>query len=205
MRSATLLDIAMSHSEQIIERARLGDRGAFNKLVSLWYKRIYNFANKYFNDHDLASEAAQRTFIKVFDSLDQLSDPHKFKSWIYVIVLNYCREEDRKMGRVSKLFVNETDEAKERHEDKDRKGPEKQFESNELSEIVMKGLNELPEEQKSIVIMKEYEGLKFREIAEVLNISENTVKSRLYYGLKNMRKILENNRAFKESYDNGNA
>ncbi len=203
MGQATLLDIAMSHSDQIIERARLGDRGAFNKLVSLWYKRIYNFTNKYFNDHDLASEASQRTFIKVFDSLDQLSDANKFKSWIYVIALNYCRDEDRKQGRVSKIFIDECDQVKNRQEDKVRKGPEVQLESSELSEIVLEGLNELPEEQKTIVIMKEYEGLKFREIAEVLCISENTVKSRLYYGLKNLKKILENNRAFNESYDHG--
>ncbi|MFY0627301.1 MAG: RNA polymerase sigma factor [Reichenbachiella sp.] len=203
MGTATLLDIAMSHSDQIIERARLGDRGAFNQLVSLWYKRIYNFTNKYFNDHDLASEASQKTFIKVFDSLGQLSETTKFKSWIYVIALNYCREEDRKQGRVSQIFVQEKDEVKNRHEDKIRKGPGKQLESNELSEIVLAGLNELPDEQKTIVIMKEYEGLKFREIAEVLSISENTVKSRLYYGLKNMKKILENDRAFNESYDHG--
>ena len=58
MSTATLLDIAMSHSENMIERAKLGDRSAFNKLVSLWYKRIYNFSLKYFNDHDHASDAA---------------------------------------------------------------------------------------------------------------------------------------------------
>lgn len=203
MSSATLLDIAMSHSEGIIERAQLGDRNAFNKLVGLWYKRIYNFANKYFNDHDLASEAAQRTFIKVFDSLSQLAEPAKFKSWIYVIALNYCREEDRKQGRVSQIFVAQNQEHRDRYPDMARKGPQGEYERNELSEIVLAALEELSEEQKAIVIMKEYEGLKFREIAEILCVSENTVKSRLYYGLNNLKKILEKDRAFNESYSHG--
>jgi RNA polymerase sigma-70 factor (ECF subfamily) len=60
-----------------------------------------------------------------------------------------------------------------------------------LSDILQKALLELSEEQREVVIMKEYEGLKFREIAEILNISENTVKSRMYYGLDGLKKILE--------------
>ena len=58
---------------------------------------------------------------------------------------------------------------------------------------------ELSEEQREVVIMKEYEGLKFREIAETLSISENTVKSRMYYGLESLKKILERNKVTKET------
>ena len=193
----------MSHSENIIERAKLGDRGAFNKLVSLWYKRIYNFSYKYFNDHDLASEAAQKTFIKVFDNLGKLKEVEKFKSWIYVIALNQCREEDRKTGRLSKMFVN-TDDVKASELDKEKlNSPESDYVRNEMSDIVTQAINQLSEEQKAVLIMKEYEGLKFREIAEVLHVSENTVKSRLYYGLSNMKKILEKSREFNESYNHG--
>jgi RNA polymerase sigma-70 factor (ECF subfamily) len=60
-------------------------------------------------------------------------------------------------------------------------------------------LKELSEEQREVVIMKEYEGLKFREIAEVLNISENTVKSRMYYALDGLKKILDKNNITKET------
>jgi RNA polymerase sigma factor (sigma-70 family) len=69
----------------------------------------------------------------------------------------------------------------------------------ELSDILQGALRELNEEQREVVIMKEYEGLKFREIAEVLNISENTVKSRMYYGLDGLRKILERKNINKET------
>lgn len=203
MGTATLLDIAMSHSDQMIERAKLGDKSAFNKLVSLWYKRIYNFSLKYFNDHDAAAEATQKTFIKVFDHLPQLKDTVKFKSWIYVIALNQCREEDRKFGRLSKMFVNTDDYKMEGNSDQKSASPEAIFVENELTDIVLQAINELGEEQKTVLIMKEYEGLKFREIAEILSISENTVKSRLYYGLSNLKKNLEKNQKFKESYSHG--
>ena len=67
----------------------------------------------------------------------------------------------------------------------------RQLQQTELSDILQKALLEISEEQREVVIMKEYEGLKFREIAEVLNLSENTVKSRMYYGLDGLKKILE--------------
>jgi len=68
---------------------------------------------------------------------------------------------------------------------------------------LQEALLELNDEQREVVIMKEYEGLKFREIAEVLNISENTVKSRMYYGLDGLRKILEKRNINKETIGYG--
>ena len=77
--------------------------------------------------------------------------------------------------------------------------PEKLMQQAELSDLLQKCLLELSGEQREVIIMKEYEGLKFREIAEALNISENTVKSRMYYGLDGLKKILEKNRITKET------
>ena len=82
--------------------------------------------------------------------------------------------------------------------------PEKQYDRQERGEIVMDMLNMLPEEQRVVLIMKEYEGLKFREIADSLGISENTAKSRLYYGLKGLRKSFEEHHLNLESIHYGN-
>ncbi|MDH4295957.1 MAG: sigma-70 family RNA polymerase sigma factor [Cyclobacteriaceae bacterium] len=81
--------------------------------------------------------------------------------------------------------------------------PERQLQQRELSDVLQGALLELNNEQREVVIMKEYEGLKFREIAEVLNISENTVKSRMYYGLDGLRKILERKKITKETIGYG--
>jgi RNA polymerase sigma factor (sigma-70 family) len=196
MRAETLLDIAMMHSDTLIMKAREGDQNAQGKLVQLWYKRIYNFGYKFFVDHDMAMEVSQKTFISMCKNLHALQDSARFKSWLYKIAVNYCREEARKVKGTRSLSFdvvwNQEAEDSPKWESSSQRfdNPERQLQQAELSEILHQALLELNDEQREVVIMKEYEGLKFREIAEVLNISENTVKSRMYYGLDGLRKIL---------------
>ena len=197
MHAETLLDIAMMHSDSLIVRAKQGDQNAQGKLVQLWYKRIYNFGYKFFMDHDLATEICQKTFISMCKNLAGLQDSTRFKSWLYKIAINYCREEARKTKNSRSISVDsvwnwETENSpKWESSAHQHDNPERQFQHVELSDILQAALFELNGDQREVVIMKEYEGLKFREIADVLNISENTVKSRMYYGLEGLRKILQ--------------
>jgi len=201
----TLLDIAMMHSDALIQRARQGDQNAQGRLVQLWYKRIYNFGYKFFVDHDLAMEVSQKTFISMCRNLASLQDIERFKSWLYTIAVNYCREEARKMknNRSSSfdLVWDREAENSPRWESSASRldNPDRQLQQSELSDILQEALSQINDEQREVVIMKEYEGLKFREIAEILNISENTVKSRMYYGLDGLRKILERKNINKET------
>jgi RNA polymerase sigma factor (sigma-70 family) len=203
--AGTLLDIAMMHSDALIARAREGDRSAQGKLVQLWYKRIYNFGYKFFFDHDMAMEVSQKTFISMHRNIGNLQDLARFRSWLYTIAVNYCREELRKKKTARAVSIDalapgegeisyQWEKSASRHEN-----PERQLRHTELSDLLQGCLLELSEEQREVVIMKEYEGLKFREIAEALNISENTVKSRMYYGLDGLRKILEKKNITKET------
>jgi RNA polymerase sigma-70 factor (ECF subfamily) len=200
----TLLDIAMMHSDALIARAREGDKNAQGKLVQLWYKRIYNFCYKFFYDHDQAMEASQKAFISMHRHMASLQDAGRFKSWLYTIAINSCREEARKQKSQRLLSLNEMQAARGRDTGWEQSthrhdNPERQLRQAELSDLLHQCLHELSAEQREVVIMKEYEGLKFREIAEVLNISENTAKSRLYYGLETMKGILERRNITKES------
>jgi RNA polymerase sigma factor (sigma-70 family) len=193
----TLLNNAMMHSDTLVTRAKEGDQSAQGKLVQLWYKRIYNFGYKFFMDHDLAMEVSQKTFISMCKNLPGLQDNARFKSWLYKIAVNYCREELRKKKSDRSLSFdvvwNRDAEESPKWESTGQRfdNPESQMHRTELADILQQALSELNAEQREVVIMKEYEGLKFREIAEVLNISENTVKSRMYYGLDGLRKILD--------------
>jgi RNA polymerase sigma-70 factor (ECF subfamily) len=201
----TLLDIAMMHSDTLIARAREGDKNAQGRLVQLWYKRIYNFSYKYFFDHDQAMEVAQKTFISMHKNLASLQEVTRFKSWLYTIAVNYCREEVRKKKNNRSLSLNQfgagegEDSYRWEESHHRRENPERQLRHSELSDLLQECLMLLPVEQKEVVIMKEYEGMKFREIAETLNISENTVKSRMYYGLDGLKKILEQKKITKET------
>jgi RNA polymerase sigma factor (sigma-70 family) len=193
----TLLNNAMMHSDTLVTRAKEGDQSAQGKLMQLWYKRIYNFGYKFFMDHDLAMEVSQKTFISMYKNLPGLQDNARFKSWLYKIAVNYCREELRKKkGDRSLSFDvvwNRDAEESPKWESAGQRfdNPESQLQRMELADILQQALSKLNAEQREVVIMKEYERLKFREIAEVLNISENTVKSRMYYGLDGLRKILD--------------
>lgn len=181
-------------SIQLVQQAQSGDTQALNRLFSLWYDRVYNIAWKYFADEDLALEVCQRSFLAMQRHLSKLNDPTKFKYWLYRTVVNQCHMEHRRKKQQQNLKEaypqNHVRQAPER--------PDQLYHQAEITRHILYALQQLPDEQRTIIIMKEYEGLKFREIAEVLDISENTAKSRLYYGLQNMKKILLSNQASKE-------
>lgn len=174
---------------QLIENFRNGDLEAFNRLVDRWQQRIHRFAYRFFASHDEASEITQKTFIKAYKKIDTLDDPGKFSAWIYRIANNLCLDETRRAGRrrsapmeaLSRHPIAETIDA----------NPDRQIQRDELESILQLALKQLPVEQRIVVIMKEYEGLKFREIAEILDEPESTIKSRLYYGLKKLRTLFE--------------
>jgi RNA polymerase sigma-70 factor (ECF subfamily) len=157
--------MAMMHADALIARAKEGDQHAQGKVVQLWYKRIYNFSYKFFLDHDMAMEVSQKTFISMCKNMPALQDNSRFKSWLYKIAVNYCREEARKRkGNRSLPFDavwnreaenSPTWEGSSQHHDK----PERQLQRQEVSDELQEALCELNEDQREVVIMKEYEGL----------------------------------------------
>jgi RNA polymerase sigma-70 factor (ECF subfamily) len=185
----------MQYADSLLLKASNGDDNAFNKLVGLWFKRIYNFSYKYFGDYDTAMEVTQSTFITVHKNLHQLRELTSFKPWLYRIALNHCHDEGRKIKQrnVVSLYNNKFglhEEVACRVAGEVDYSPDQKLQRQELAGQILDCLQKLNKDQRVIVIMKEYEGLKFREIAEALDISENTAKSRLYYGLKSLKKWL---------------
>ncbi|MDH5605114.1 MAG: RNA polymerase sigma factor [Cyclobacteriaceae bacterium] len=201
MCDETLSDNVMIHSEKLIDKARVGEEKAISTLVGLWYKRIYNLAYKYFLDHDLAMDVTQKTFISMYGNIEGLKEAGRFKAWLYRIAMNHCHDEDRRSKRSLTIsFSRNLDESENYEKVKSTEAhPDIKLDQTELSDMMRDALRILSAEQREVLVMKEYEGLKFREIAEVLDISENTVKSRLYYALSNMKKILKAKNITKET------
>lgn len=174
----------------LIEQAQNGDSAAFNRIIELWHSRIYRFAYRFFADADEASEITQKTFIKTYQNVSSLDDPGKFSPWIYRIANNLCLDELKRAGRRKSTslesWLEQTGGA-----ESDSMAPDDRLHQKELGAIIQKALLTLPDEQRTVIILKEYEGLKFREIAEILEEPESTVKSRLYYGLKATRRVLQ--------------
>ncbi len=188
----------MLYSENLVAQAQQGDKQAFNQLANAWYPRIYNFTYKYFADEELAMEVTQKTFISVYQHFESLQDTEKFKSWIYRIAHNMCHNEHKKNKKTSFLGLFKTNKDNDDEieylpisDEQNRSNPSNYVENVENTTLLEKALAKINPDQKAVVIMKEYEGLKFSEIAEILQISESTAKARLYYGLDALRKVFE--------------
>lgn len=191
----------------IVLQAKAGDRSALDQLIKLSYGGIWGYARKYFAgrqvngaSQNLAEEATQRSFIAVQSKLHTLKDPQAFRPWLYRIATNCCREEERRHRRRRVLpiaWLRKEAEEEQTHVASPEPGPHESLAQSELKELVHQALQRLPENQRLVIILKEYEGLKFREIAEILSLSENTVKSRLYYGLTALSKQVSMQEAHK--------
>lgn len=182
--------------EMLINRFLHGDVAAFNTLVWRWQKPIFNFIQRYIGNPELARDLTQNTFIRSFNSLAKLRDHSKFSTWLFQIAVNICRDEVRKTKchTVSINGVNQADETAETLPHliaPDESDPMVNLNKNELTTILSRALQAISEEQRVVIIMKAYHGLKFSEIAGILKLPLNTVKSRMYYGISALGKVFK--------------
>ncbi len=161
---------------KVIERVLKGDTEAFNLLVRQWEKPIYNFILRLIGDRDEAMDLCQDSFLKAYRELGALKDPDRFSAWLYRIAHNTCFSRIRKEhGKVLVEFEPEIQATRT---------------SVESRLAVEKALQHLPEEQREVVVLKVFHGLKFEEIAAIQNAPVSTVKSRLYMAFEKLRSIL---------------
>jgi len=173
--------------KQLIEQFNDGDIEAFNQIVARWQERIHRLAYRYFASYDEAVEITQKTFIKVYHNIESLEDYSKFPAWIYRISNNLCLDEVKRAGRKKARPL----EALKTQRAALDAAADRAIHEKELGSILQQALKQLPHDQRIVVIMKEYQGLTFREIAEILEENENTIKSRMYYGLRSMKTIFK--------------
>jgi RNA polymerase sigma-70 factor (ECF subfamily) len=175
-------------NNELILNYLAGDISAFNVLVRKNQDELYNFLVKYTGDREVARDIMQQTFILVYKKLKKLQEIEKFKSWLYTIAVNQCKNYFRK-----KREINFSEISSKQDFDFDP-GDEHKFSANNHSSnvIIKKALQAIPKEQRVVVIMKQYHNLKFTEIASILNEPVNTVKARLYYGLTALKNVITN-------------
>ena len=170
---------------ELIERFRKGQIQAFNLLAWRWQKPILNFLYRFLGNVQDSEDACQKTFIKVYQKLIDLQDVNKFRVWLYQVAANQARDQLRHRKRHSFFSL---DSNPKRNESSKVEGRAHQI---QLKSIFESAMQNIPEEQRVIIVMKVYQDLKFIEIAEALKLPINTVKSRMYYGLKALKEILK--------------
>ena len=184
---------------QLAESLQEGNERAFHLLLQRWNDPIFNFCLRLTGDADDAADCTQKTFIKVYQKIGGLKNTSVFSSWIYRIALNQCRDELKRKERF-RLFrftpvshpSDNYDESLEPVDNDMDNNPEYTLQRSQLRVMIESALDRIPPEQREVVVMKELQQLTFPEIATILQLSESTVKSRLYYGLKALSKLLTN-------------
>jgi RNA polymerase sigma-70 factor (ECF subfamily) len=184
---------------QLVEAMQDGNERAFHLLINRWNESIFNFCLRLTGDADDAADCTQKTFIKVYQRIGGLKSAGALKSWIYQIALNQCRDEIKRRDRFRFLRFGSASESdfdseisiSEPMSTDERSNPEISLQRSQLRVMIESALNKIPPEQREVVVMKELQQLTFPEIAVILGVSENTIKSRLYYGLKAMQKFLK--------------
>jgi RNA polymerase sigma-70 factor (ECF subfamily) len=174
--------------EELVARSVQGDTDSFNELVLRWERPIYALAYRTIGREDDARDVCQETFLRAFRALPAFRGQAKFSSWLYRIALNLCRDWVRRERRVP---IVQTTEGTDLRDVAAATDPSESIEDlvarKDLAERIEQLMAELPEEQRTAIILKEYHDLTFQEIAEVTGCPLSTVKTRLYKGLTTLR------------------
>ena len=176
---------------QILKRFKGGDSTAFEEIVLKYQDRIYNLCRHMLgNAHD-AEDAAQDTFLKAYQKLKDFSPEASFYTWIYRIAVNTCL--DYKKKPFFKSLFRKSDEGEEFVEEgsSDWPSPEKMYESKQIGLALHNSIRKLPQKLRTAIVLKEIEDLSYEEIADIIEVSIGTVKSRISRARDELKKLLK--------------
>ena len=187
----------------LVKRAKTGDYRAFDLLVLKYQSRLISTAFKFVKDQQIAEDLVQDSFIKSFKSIGAFREDSTFYTWIYRITVNTSKNYLVSKKRKDELL--QTDISKEENyviEPIDKDTPEGLFHANQLHKVIIESLNGLGEDTKTALTLREFDGLSYEQIAEVVNCPVGTVRSRIFRGreviddaIKEYRKGLQTSHA----------
>jgi len=182
--------------KELINKAKQGDHDAFEQLVYRYDRSVLSVAMRFVNDPDEAKDIYQEVFIRVFKGLKKFEFRSEFSTWIFRITTNVClthksRSKEQMKFSFNSELLNEDDDFMSKEFIDDRISPEEKASMKNMGEFIDEAVENLSERQKITFILKHYEGYKIREIAEILNCKEGTVKKYLFDAIKNLKNRLK--------------
>ncbi|PYQ13252.1 MAG: RNA polymerase subunit sigma-24 [Acidobacteria bacterium] len=175
--------------EELVEQFQQGDSSAFDALVRRWDRKVQGAIYRLVGPSEDVRDLSQETLLKAYRGLRTFKKEARFSSWLYQIALNVCRDRMRRGRGRSYVSFDELTDGGESPGEAGRSALEL-IESRDLSRQVAAAVAALPMEQREVIVLKEYQGLTFVEIAEALDVPLSTVKTRLYRGLGQLRQQL---------------
>lgn len=171
---------------ELVQSVRKGDRGAYGQLVDRHLRSVYSVALRILGQACEAEDVSQDTFLRAFERLDLFDDTRSFRNWLLKIAGNLAINRIRSRGREHKLKLRlaETDEPDERGGDTDVPGPQEWA----------YWLDQIDDMQRSAIVLFHFHEMPYTEIAEVLQVPVNTVRTYLYRGRKRLKEIMNGQR-----------
>jgi RNA polymerase sigma-70 factor (ECF subfamily) len=176
----------MTNEEQIlIQNVQRGEMAAFQELVEKYKQKVFYMALDMTGNHHDAEDLSQEVFMKVYTAIKDFRGEAKLSSWLYRIAMNTCIDKTRRKH----LKLVDIDE-KVYEQATPGKNPEQLLQDRATQDQIEQALQKLPPRQRSIFVMRHYNELMLREIAEALGISEGTVKAQLFRAIQRLQKEL---------------
>jgi len=185
---------SLDADRELVIAVQRGDAAAYRGLVERYQNKLYHVIYGMVRNQEDARDLTQDAFIKAFKSISSFRAEAKFYTWIYRIGMNLAIDHLRKRKRRDHTEFDEQIAARDSQgqvaEIHQTDSPRKSIERKQIYSAIMSALETLPEQQKQVVLLRELEGLSYKEIADIVGIPEGTVMSRLYYARKKLQGVL---------------
>lgn len=184
--------------EALMIRFQRGERAAFTQLVRRHQTGLYNFALRQLRIPSVAEDVVQEAFVRVVQNALEFKHEARFSTWAYTITRNLCIDQLRKRALRKHPSLDESKRGEEgdgptlgEQTADSRANVERQATGTELKERIAAAVEELPDDQREVFLLRELSNLPFKEIAEITGVPENTVKSRMRYALERLQTALQ--------------
>jgi RNA polymerase sigma-70 factor (ECF subfamily) len=177
----------MGGDDRLVERARAGDEEAFEDLVRRYEKPIYYLALRFVKEEQAAADLAQTAFLKAYEGLRGFRGQASFKTWLYRIAMNLCKNYLRDQGKKKVESLGEMDPPSTAN-------PLRELIEHESQALLARAWARLPEKQRMTVVLKVQEGMKYREIAAVMGSSVGTIKANFHHACTRLKAMLQEGR-----------
>jgi len=184
--------------KEVIDSCKAGAEKAFREVVLAYQRRVYNIAYRMLGNKEEAKDLAQEVFLSVFESIKNLREEVKFEPWLIQITLNHCRNRWKYLKRRKYFQSDSLDDPIETEEGEIPRqvydpsdNPETLLEKKMIQDLIQRGLLQLKEEQRELIVLRDLQGLSYEEIGKLFSLPEGTVKSRIHRARMNLKEQLE--------------
>ena len=192
-----LVSLDLEAEQRLVERLRLRDEAAFNVFVRTFQERVFALVLRMLGNRAEAEEMAQEVFVTVFRSIESFRGDSRLGTWLYRVAGNHCKN---RMKYLDRRATRTHDAIEDAPEDEVAEGsalgtrparPDEAVEGSEMERAVQRALASLDEEHRTLIVLRDLEGLAYEEIVTITGLPDGTVKSRLHRARTALREAIE--------------